>query len=151
QSLTNLGFGDIVEQGDLPTAPRQHQTQPARDRFLIVAHDGDQILNGPTLWTDRQTKPPQHTHLPLGQFSWDEAAAFREPTGANHPGRNRLAVQPCTISGHGLESMRKSVPIVEDGPQTSFFPLILLNDLRLKLTAPGDDMTNGFRLPAQDR
>src|SRR5207253_11363755 len=60
-------------------------------------------------------------------------------------------VQPCTISGHDLESMRKSVPIVEDGPQTSFIPLILLNDLRLKLTAPGDDMTNGFRLPAQDR
>src|SRR5439155_2417961 len=103
------------------------------------------------LWTDRQTKPPQHTHLPLGQFSWDEAAAFREPTGANHPGRNRLAVQPCTISGHGLESMRKSVPVVKDGSQTSLLPLVLLNDLRLELTTAGNNVTNGFGLPAQDR
>ncbi len=56
QHFAHVFFQNIIHQGHFAQTTREHETQAARQAFLVVAHDGEQVIRRPALRSCGKTK-----------------------------------------------------------------------------------------------
>ena len=62
----------------------------------------------------------------------DQAAPLGQPAGADHAGRDRLAVQPGAVAADRLEGVGEGVAVVQDRAQAGLLALVLLDHVGLQ-------------------